>query len=251
MLTGTLFDLVPVALALSRLSDGTFVRVNDKFCGMFGFTSEEMLSRTSAELMLFPEGADRRPLVADVLAEGRVRNREVVMRRKDGAPLIVLTNIDLVEIHGEKHLLTSNLDITDRKWLEGVLQRVQQASASHAPIGGELDPAPIAGLLEDLGAADLVALLDTFFDFAPKLAERMDNGAQREDRDAINRAAHMLKSNAAMLGAITLSDLCQRMETDAVTAPWTQLRGQVEEAKRLLGNALAELKQERSRLKRS
>ena len=247
MLTGNLFDMVPVALALSRQADGTFVRVNDKFCQMFGYSGEEMLGRTSAELNLFPEGADRRPIVEEVVTTGRVRNREVVMRCKDGAPIIVLTNIDSVEIDGEKHLLTSNLDITDRQWLEGVLQRVQAAAT--APRDAErLDPRPLAGLLEDLGPENLVALLDTFFDFAPTVSDRLAAGWRDEDRDAIKRGAHTLKSNAAMLGAMTLATVCERLELNASTAAWKELRAQAEEAQRLLSVALAELKQERARL---
>jgi PAS domain S-box-containing protein len=247
MLTGVLFDLVPVALALSRQADGTFVRVNDKFCRMFGYSCDEMLGRSSAELKLFPAGSDRRPIVEELDSKGVVRNREVVMRCRDGAPIIVLTNIDSVQVDGERHLLTSNIDISDRLWLEGVLRRVQEADAPRA-LADRLDPAPLQGLLEDLGSENVVALLDTFFDFAPTVADRMTAGSRDEDRDAINRGAHTLKSNAAMLGAMALATRCERLEAMTSTAPWQELRAQVDEAQRLLSNALAALRKERERL---
>ena len=122
------------------------------------------------------------------------------------------------------------------------------AGTMPSPTAEKLDPASLQELLEDLGAQDLGAVLDTFFDFAPTLAQRMEAGAREEDRDAVNRAAHTLKSNAAMMGASRLSSVCEQLETDAMSAPWSALRQQVGEATRLLGNAIADLKTERSRL---
>ena len=126
MLSGALFDLMPVALALSRQSDGRFVRVNEKFCQMFGYLRDEMLGHTSADLRMFPDGADRKPIVQELTSQGRVRNREVVMRCKDGREIIVLTNIDSVEVNGERHLLTTNVDITERKRLEREMREASE-----------------------------------------------------------------------------------------------------------------------------
>jgi PAS domain S-box-containing protein len=129
LLSGALFDLMPVALALSRQTDGTFVRVNEKFCELFGYQCEEMLGRTSSELRLFPEGMDRKAIVEQLVRQGRVRNLEVVMRCRDGSEIIVLANIDSVEINGEKHLLTSNIDITERRRLEKEMRTATAAKS--------------------------------------------------------------------------------------------------------------------------
>ena len=123
------------------------------------------------------------------------------------------------------------------------------AGAKRAPVAEKtLDPAPLQELLGDLGPADLAALLDSFFDSSPTLSQQMETAARSEDRDAVNRTAHTLKSNAAMMGASRLASVCEQLEADAMTAPWSALRQQVGEATRLLGEAIAALRTERSRL---
>ena len=118
IIAGALFDDLPVALALSRQSDGTFVRVNAKFAAMLGYEINELLGHTSADMKMFPEGSSRAPIVEQLKRDGAVRNLEVNMLGKNGEPIIVLTNIVLVDMDGERCLLSSNVDITERKRLE-------------------------------------------------------------------------------------------------------------------------------------
>ena len=118
MLVGELFDRIPVAMALSRRADGTFIRVNELFATQFGFTPEELVGRTSISVGLFDDVRHRGDVLRALERNGVVRNREVPMLRKDGTPVVVLSNILLVVIEGEGCLLTSNVDITDRKRLE-------------------------------------------------------------------------------------------------------------------------------------
>ena len=103
-------------------------------------------------------------------------------------------------------------------------------------------------LVEDIGVEDLVALLDTYFDYAPTLSAAMDEGLALEDRVAVGRAAHTLKSNAAMLGAMELSRVCARLEDEAESQPWPALRPQIEVVKRLCDQATTALRSERVRL---
>ena len=103
-------------------------------------------------------------------------------------------------------------------------------------------------LMEDIGVEDLVSLLDTFFAYAPTLRDTLDESLRNEDCPAVIRAAHTLKSNAAMLGATELSRACARLEGDAETQAWAALRPQIEQVERLFGLATAALRSERERL---
>lgn len=124
-----LFATSPAALALSRTRDGRFVEVNDRMCGLYGFRREEMLGRTSTDLGIWGDAADRAGLLGALQRDGRVRDVELSMRHRDGSPLVVLTSIDLVERDGESWMLSSNLDITQRKRTEAELRAAREELA--------------------------------------------------------------------------------------------------------------------------
>lgn len=111
-----------------------------------------------------------------------------------------------------------------------------------------LDRSALDTLVEDIGVEDLVALLDTFFEYAPTLRDTMEEALRAEDREAVVRAAHTLKSNAAIMGAMELSRACARLEGDAQSEPWAALRPQVELVNQLFGRAATALRSERERL---
>ena len=50
---------------------------------------------------------------------------------------------------------------------------------------------------------------------APRLMEAMAEAAKNGDCNALQRAAHALKSSSANLGALGLAQLCKEMEEDA------------------------------------
>ena len=72
-----------------------------------------------------------------------------------------------------------------------------------------------------------------FFDSSPVLLSAMHEAAVADDRDALSRAAHTLKSASANLGALPLSYLCREMEMQSRT-------GKVESAASLIADIEAE-----------
>jgi HPt (histidine-containing phosphotransfer) domain-containing protein len=55
-------------------------------------------------------------------------------------------------------------------------------------------------------------MIDIYLDYAPKLLAAALAGEQGDDLEAIERAAHSLKSSAANLGAFGVRDLAARIE---------------------------------------
>jgi signal transduction histidine kinase/CheY-like chemotaxis protein/HPt (histidine-containing phosphotransfer) domain-containing protein/HAMP domain-containing protein len=89
---------------------------------------------------------------------------------------------------------------------------------SPTPLRGVLDPAAIERLVVTLGdeGSDLVAeLVDTFFDQAPDLLETLRRGLSESNASEVRRAAHSLKSNGAVLGALHLTAVCREAEAAA------------------------------------
>jgi CheY-like chemotaxis protein len=78
---------------------------------------------------------------------------------------------------------------------------------------GGVDAPALERLAETLGDdAVLAGLIDTFLGEAPKLLSALDDAAGSGDAGELRRAAHTLKSNAALFGAEALADLCGKLE---------------------------------------
>jgi PAS domain S-box-containing protein len=114
------FDSAPVLMAISRLEDGRFIDVNDMFLSTLGLSRAEVIGRTSEELGLFVDPRER--LEAAGAAAGRsVRNLEIEARTKDGTVIQGLFSADPIVLDDEPCLLTTMLDVTERRQAEEAL----------------------------------------------------------------------------------------------------------------------------------
>jgi PAS domain S-box-containing protein len=114
------FNQSPVALIITRLSDGRYVDVNEAFQRIFGYKRNEVIDRTSGEINIFLEG--RAAFVALINKEGTIHNQEMAFRAKNGTIVPTLLSTEKLTINGEDHLLTSLIDITERKKAEHALK---------------------------------------------------------------------------------------------------------------------------------
>jgi PAS domain S-box-containing protein len=108
------FAVCPVSLALSTLGGGRILDANQAWLDLFGFTREEVVGRTNAELRL-TEPSVRPPMVERIREKGVLRNVPVRARRKSGEWLDLIVSIVPVDIAGEEPaLLSAHLDVTER-----------------------------------------------------------------------------------------------------------------------------------------
>lgn len=73
-------------------------------------------------------------------------------------------------------------------------------------------------VLDELRSAignDVDSLIDLFLDDAPKLVETLETAAAAPDYQALQDAAHSLKSASANMGALALSAAAKRIELGA------------------------------------
>jgi PAS domain S-box-containing protein len=117
-----LFNENPMPMALSDISDNRFIDINDAFIEKLGYSRVEIVGKTSNELGLFVNPSQRRHLSQLLLQEGRLREAEVQVRRKDGKVLEGLFSGGIVDNQGSKNLLTVMIDITEQVELRDRLE---------------------------------------------------------------------------------------------------------------------------------
>ncbi len=81
-----------------------------------------------------------------------------------------------------------------------------------------IDDEAIARLVDDLGDRSVAhSIVITFLTELRKWRGELEAGVSSGDLETARRAAHTVKSTAAMLGAMSLSDACKMFEHDATT----------------------------------
>jgi|GEM_PF-5560446 len=119
------FDGSPVAIGIGSVSQRRLVEVNQAWLDMLGYTRDEVLGRSGAELNLWVDQNDRVLLQQQLDAAGRVREFEYRMRAKDGREVHVLASVERIEFGGEPCLLYMTHDISRRKYVEANLRTLQ------------------------------------------------------------------------------------------------------------------------------
>jgi PAS domain S-box-containing protein len=116
----------PIAVTLTRLSDGKVVDVNDSAAELLGYTREESIGNTVVELNVWANPSERAKLTEMLRNKGFVTDLEAVFRKKDKTHINGLVSASLIEIENEQFLLSSVVDVTERKQAEEALRESEQ-----------------------------------------------------------------------------------------------------------------------------
>jgi len=118
------FDNTQLPVFITRLSDGRIHEVNHSFERLFGYTSKELMGKTTLDIGLW-EDIDQRQLMIDrTLKEQSVKDMEAVFLTKSGQKRVCQISCNLTRIQGEDYILNDIIDVTDSVHLREDLKRL-------------------------------------------------------------------------------------------------------------------------------
>lgn len=128
----------PSAIVISSLETGKYVKVNDSFLQISGYTPEEVIGKSALELNIWESNAQRESVGHQLMTIGRVPLTEMRFLKKSGELVETLYEAELIDIQGKPHVLNMVQDISARKQaeqaalererLQGALQKEQEFS---------------------------------------------------------------------------------------------------------------------------
>jgi PAS domain S-box-containing protein len=112
------FRLNPAAMAMTELSDGRFIDVNESWERMFGWARSEVIGRTPVELGVYKDQAAREAIMGGFPEGQPFYGVEVRFRLKSGEERDFILSTEVVDFGGVRCRLGTTQDITEHKRAE-------------------------------------------------------------------------------------------------------------------------------------
>ncbi|MBK7500161.1 MAG: PAS domain S-box protein [Ignavibacteriales bacterium] len=116
------FTTSPDSININRFSDGVYVSINNGFTKMTGYTEEEVVGKTSAQIQIWADIKYRNELVEKLKTTNVVDNFEAKFRMKDGNIKDGLMSAAVIELNGNPHIISITRDISERKIAEEIIK---------------------------------------------------------------------------------------------------------------------------------
>ncbi len=117
-----LFLASPFSILLATYPEGRIVDVNPAFTRLFERERDDVVGRTTNEINLWADAADRERVISRLEAGQPVQGMEFAFTTRAGHPRVVLLSIELVQVQGAWHALASSVDLTGQKGVEAALR---------------------------------------------------------------------------------------------------------------------------------
>jgi len=112
------FHTSPDSVNINNFENGQYLDINEGFTKIMGYSREEVLGKSSIDLEIWKDKEDRKRLVASLRESGYVENLEAQFIDTHGQIRDGLMSACIMELKGEKVILSVTRDITDRKRYE-------------------------------------------------------------------------------------------------------------------------------------
>lgn len=122
------FRFSPQAMSITTISEGRFIDVNEVFLKDTGYNRDELIGHNVEELNFFVEADKRLEYRNQVSKQGYIYGLESNFRIKSGKTITCIMSSAIIKIKGVNHLLTTILNITERKKVEEEMLKTKEAA---------------------------------------------------------------------------------------------------------------------------
>ena len=109
------FETFPDPVTIIQAEDGRCIDINSAFTRVTGWTYDEAVGKTAADLDIWHDPPAREKMIADITEHGKVENLEAQFRLKDGRLITALMSATLIILRNRPHILTITRDISELK----------------------------------------------------------------------------------------------------------------------------------------
>jgi len=116
------------AICITSLKDNKIIEVNDSFTRFTGYTRQEVVGSSTAELGLWMDKEELQQWQNKLKKNGRAYNEEIHSRMKSGEIRVGLASAETINIGDEPCRIAVIADITERKQMEKLFKTVTNSS---------------------------------------------------------------------------------------------------------------------------
>lgn len=163
------FQLNPATMSISRVRDGSYINVNQRWLETTGYTHAEVIGNNATNLGIWADGDFCRVFSKAFHAGGNLRGLDVKVRTKSGKVLSGHLSSEVITMNGEPCWLTVFQDMTEKRLLEEHLARLDRLNLigeTVASIGHEIrNPlTSVRGFLQLMAESKEGSVFKEYFD---------------------------------------------------------------------------------------
>ena len=130
------FEASPLPITVTKVSDGTFLDLNEAASRLYGAPRAAMLGQSVRALDLYPHPAQREELLRQLQERGAVDCLPLDIRLRNGDLRTVEAFSRVIALNGEPCLVAMLMDVTERKRLEDAHLQAQKLESLGTLAGG-------------------------------------------------------------------------------------------------------------------
>ncbi len=120
------FNSSSSGMAILTAREGIYIDINETFSRSTGYAREEILGRTAKDLGIWVDDEEYEKVLRLLKEQGFVSKMEVRFAKKSGEVIVVLLSADMIEIAGQKCVLTNSINITQQKQAQEALRQSEE-----------------------------------------------------------------------------------------------------------------------------
>ncbi len=131
--TQEILESINVPLVISKVADGIVAYVNEPLAEIIRVPRDELIGRVTPDF--YHDPTDRDNYIKALREQGQVANFDMRLKRGDGDPLWTLVSGRIINFRGEQAIISSLVDITERREAQATIARRATEMETVANVG--------------------------------------------------------------------------------------------------------------------